>query len=118
MDSNSVPRALIEFKKHTRRSRIPFADQKLSNSYPRPDGRKYNRLALLRDFLNDGTTDMPIVVLYYSITETVNDVKLERVEGAAWRLRAGNSILVPLPNVGNEESCREFAASLLGMIES
>ena len=111
-----MPRAIIEFKKHTPRSRIAFPDQKLSNYYPRPDGRKYDRLALLRDFLSDGTTDLPIVVVYYSITETVHDVKLERVEGTAPRLRAGNSTFVPLPNVRNEESCRDFVASLLGMI--
>ena len=116
VDSNSTPHAIIEFKKHTSRSRIPFADQEFSNYYPRPDGSKYNRLALLRDFLNDGTADLPIIVVYYSITESVNDVKLERVEGVDRRLRATDYELVPLPNADDEESCKKFIESLVRVI--
>lgn len=40
---------ILEFKKHTLSS--PISEQCFTNYYPRPDGRKYKRLALLRDYL-------------------------------------------------------------------
>ena len=113
-DSSFAPRAIIEFKKHTLNSRI--SAQKLSNYYPRRDPRKYDSLAFLRDYLNDGTSPLPIMVLYYGIKPFFREVKLECVEGAPRELRATHSELVPHPNANDEESCRDFVASLLGII--
>ena len=118
VDSKFAPHAIIEFKKHTSSSRIPFADQKLSNYYPGADSRKYDRLALLRDYLSGSTRDLPIIVVYYPTQTSIDQVKLECIEGADKELRATKSEFVPLPNAGDEGSCRDFVASLLGMIEN
>lgn len=114
VDSGFTPRAIIEFKKDTQGN--PISCEELSNYYPRPDGRKYDRLALFRDYLTDETRTPPIVVLYYSIIRSTRQVKLECIEGVAGRLEAANSVLVPHPNANDEESCRDFVASLLGII--
>lgn len=118
IDSDFVPQAIIEYKKHTPNSRFSFFDQKLSNYYPRPDGRKYNRLALLRDYLSGNAPPLPIIVVYYPTPTSIDQVKLERVEGPYRRLRAAETEFVPLPNTGDENSCRDFVASLLQMITS
>ena len=120
VDSNFTPQAIIEFKKHTLKT--PIADQKLSNYYRRgnnwsPDGRKYNRLAMLRDYLS-GNAPLPMIVVYFPTLTSINQVKLERVEGVPWRLRAGNSTLVPVPKASDAQSCRDFVASLLRMVTS
>ena len=40
--------AILEFKKHSSNQKYPnLEDQTLSNYYPTPDGRKYDRLSLL-----------------------------------------------------------------------
>ena len=123
VDSNGTPLAIIEFKKHTPNDRsFSFADQKLSNHYRRGanwsrDGRKYNRLAIFRDYLSDNVSPLPIIVVYYPVQESIEEVQLERVEGTDQNLRTTESDFVPLPNVKNEESCRDFVASLLEMIE-
>ena len=114
VDSNFTPRAIIEFKKDTRGN--PISREGLSNYYPRPDGRKYNRLALFRDYLTEGAGTLPIVVLYYSVIQSTRQVKLECIDGAARRLKATHSELVPHPNVNDEGSCRDFVASLLGIV--
>lgn len=114
VDSSFTPRAIIEFKKDTRGN--PISREGLSNYYPRPDGRKYDRLALFRDYLTDSAVALPIVVLYYSVIQSTRRVKLECIDGAAGRLKATHSELVWLPSITNEESCRDFVASLLGMI--
>lgn len=123
VDSNSMPHAIIEFKKHTPSDRrFSFDDQKLSNYYQRGgnwsrDGRKYNRLAIFKDYLSGNGPPLPIIVVYYPVQESIEQVQLERVEGADQDLRTTESEFVPLPNVNNQESCRDFVASLLEMIE-
>ena len=121
VDSNFTPHAIIEFKKHTPRSRIPFADQELSNYYSQgdnwsQDGRKYNRLAMLRDYLS-GSAPLPIIVVYFPTPTSINQVQLERVEGADKRLRTAKSEFVLLPKVSDAQSCKDFVATLLGFIE-
>ena len=120
VDSNSTPHAIIEFKKHTPSSSKPFADQKLSNYYRRgdnwsPDGRKYNRLAMLRDYLS-GNAPLPFIVVYFPTPTSINQVQLERVEGADRSLRTAESEFVPLPKASDAQSCRDFVASLVEMI--
>lgn len=68
--------AILEFKKHTLSS--PIGDQCLSNYYPRPDGRKYNRLALLRNRLGK---HIPLIIVYYPTDTRHDTIKLERVSG-------------------------------------
>lgn len=92
VDAQGTPAALLEFKKHTLET--PMSAQCLSNYYPRPDGRKYDRLAILRDFLS---ADLPLVVVYYPTRPSHHTVVLERVEGPTGELRSGARREVALP---------------------
>lgn len=67
--SNMKPIALIEYKKHTDNSTKKFQEQRLSNYYPRPDGRKYDRLALLSEQISPGRP-IKMFTLYYSTLES------------------------------------------------
>lgn len=117
VDSSLTPHAIIEFKKHTSGSNIAYANQKLSNYYPRKDSRKYDSFAHLRDRFINGIETLPIIVVYYSIEIDYDYVMLELIEGAAGNLRAVTDLVaIPLPNASDEQSCRKFVASLLGMI--
>ena len=116
VDSDSIPVAIIEFKKHTSYSRISFADQKLSNYYPKDDPYKYDSFAHFRDFFTNDPSTLPIVVLYYSIETDYDYVMLELVEGAAGSLTAPDPVSFPLPNARNAQSCRNLVAALMEMI--
>ena len=115
VDSIFTPLAIIEFKKHNLNT--PISNQTLSNYYPRPDRRKYDRLALFRNYFDNSASTLPIVVVYYPTKPFIDQVKLECIEGIAGNLEATHPALIPLPNASNGNSCREFVASLLGMIE-
>lgn len=86
--STMRPIALIEYKKHTASSIKKFQDQRLSNYYPYPDGRKYNRLSLLSEQIS---SDRPIKIftLYYSTTESELSVKVEEILGKTGSLMGG-----------------------------
>jgi len=112
VDSNFTPVAIIEFKKHNLNT--PIADQALANYYPRPDRRKYDRIALLRDHFPGEAPS--IVVVYYSTQASFHEVKLELVHGKVGDLRGGVSTLVPLPNTTDSQSCNGFVSALLETI--
>ncbi|RPF49472.1 hypothetical protein EDD75_0288 [Thermodesulfitimonas autotrophica] len=76
--------ALLEFKKHNLQD--PIRNQKFENYYPNPDRRKYERLALLRDYIGD--TSVPIINLYYPTSTSQEEIVLEVVRGSADELRS------------------------------
>lgn len=74
------PRYVIELKKHTERSRLPFDRQRVEN-YAGPDGpdqRKYDRLSLLAEQVSASGL-LPLYTLYYSTVRGQDDLRLERV---------------------------------------
>ncbi|MFZ5989725.1 MAG: hypothetical protein ACOYWZ_21740 [Bacillota bacterium] len=83
VNDRSEPIALLEFKKHTMEGAIE--NQKLSNYYPRPDGRKYDRLAILRDNLGK---ELPFIIVYYPTNTNIKNIKLEKIKGNRGRLTA------------------------------
>lgn len=86
-DNQSLePIAILEFKKHTKNSKRSFGDQCLSNYYPWPDGRKYDRLALLSHQLFPGK-QIPFFALYYSTSPTELSVLVEPIQGMAGSLK-------------------------------
>jgi hypothetical protein len=99
LDSDGKCLALLEFKKHTLNSGI--GTQRLSNYYPTPDGRKYNRLALLRDYLGK---DVPIIIVYYPTTHTLNEYKIEVISGEMGRLATEKTDVAKLPKNIDEYS--------------
>lgn len=74
------PRCVIELKKHTERSRLPFGRQQVENyaSPGGPDQRKYDRLSLLAEQVS-ASGPLPLYTLYYSTVRGQDDLRLERV---------------------------------------
>ena len=95
--------AVIEFKKHTASSRIPFQSQRLSNYLAR-DILKYKSLALLRDRFN---TDL--YILYYPIPADIDYVIVEKIDGDPNGLYATNRLELELPNRRSAEHMAAFA---------
>ena len=88
---------ILELKKHTLSS--PISEQCFTNYYPRPDGRKYKRLALLRDFLASKSNSRILFFVLYYPTQTYIEQQwiLEVIEGNAFSLRATDSFIFELP---------------------
>lgn len=84
--------AILEFKKHTLHSEIQ--SQALANYYPKPDGRKYNRLAILRDYLGE---DIPIIIIYYPTNNKIEEYKFEIIGGNVGQLRTTQTLVKKLP---------------------
>jgi hypothetical protein len=83
LDKALNPVALLEYKKHTLDT--PIKDQQLSNYYPYPDKRKYDRLAILRSFLG---IDTPFINIYYPTNPVFQSIKFEKISGAISNLRS------------------------------
>lgn len=107
------PIAIIEYKKHTDRSSIKFSDQMLSNYYPKPDGRKYDRLALLSEQLA-ADYRIKLFTLYYSTLSDVLDVKLEEISGVSGELSAGKVNIFGISPDSPEIGYRDVLNTILG----
>ena len=101
-DANE-PVAIIEYKKHTLSSSIN--DQNLSKYYPKPDGRKYDRLAILRDFLNANNISLPVIIIYYPIEEGFKQGRMELVKGPVGKLSsfAASNFKLPANNLSEQK---------------
>ena len=82
LDKALNPVALLEYKKHTLDT--PIKDQQLSNYYPYPDKRKYDRLAIIRNFLGN---DTPFINIYYPTNPVFESIKFEKISGGIGDLR-------------------------------
>lgn len=83
LDKALCPVALLEYKKHTLDT--PIKDQQLSNYYPYPDKRKYDRLAIFKTFL---ASDMPLINIYYPTNPKFRIIKFEKISGAVGDLHS------------------------------
>ncbi|MGP4076299.1 hypothetical protein [Halobacillus sp. K22] len=116
------PIAIIELKKNTikpgKDKHRPIENEKLSNYYREgkaEDNRKYNRLAILRDFVNK---KLPIINLYYptwiSDNTDENVIKLEKITGDVGSLKSIDIKYVPVPY--NQSDKEKVVRELLNMI--
>ena len=106
-DGSNHVRAILEFKKHTARSTIPFKDQKLSN-YIERDKLKYKSLALLRDRFRTN-----LFVLYYPIQDDLRYIIVEKVAGNPDDLHAGSRYELKLPYIKGEYSMKAFTRKFI-----
>lgn len=104
---NNEVEAVIEFKKHTASSRIPFQNQKISNYLSR-DILKYKSLALLRDRF-----DTDLYILYYPIPADIDYVIIEKIDGDPDRLYAADRIELELPNRRSAQRMAAFAEAFV-----
>lgn len=101
-NGNNEVIALIEFKKHTANSKIPFQKQKITN-YLNSDILKYKSLALLRERFNTN-----LYTLYYPIPSDISYVIIEKIEGVPDKLYATDRFELALPNINRDDTLKEF----------
>ncbi|NEN23283.1 hypothetical protein G3O08_07200 [Cryomorpha ignava] len=94
-DQAHRPIAILEYKKHTLKS--PITNQKLSNYYPRPDGRKYNRLAILRTYLENTKARIPLFVIYFPTMPKSTEGRIEILKGETGNLETDSATNFCLP---------------------
>lgn len=104
--------AIVEFKKHTLAN--PVREQQLGNYYPRPDGRKYDSLALLRDRLD---ARIPLLIVYYPTNAGDREIKIERVSGACGALRSTDDQVVSTTRRQGAELGSELLNAARSLIE-
>lgn len=109
-DTSNNVRAIIEFKKHTDRSSIPFHKQNIKN-YLNRDILKYTSLALLRDRFN---TDL--YVLYFPTQKDLDYIICEKLEGMGEEIKASKKIKMELPICKSATSMKKFADNFMDMI--
>jgi hypothetical protein len=95
VDKDAMPVCILEFKKVTQAKDI--ATECLSTYYPHPDGRKYNRLAILRDYLSAEVPKVPVIVVYYPTRDDATHGKMELLNGDEGNLLTNASGMFLLP---------------------
>jgi hypothetical protein len=123
LDMNDEPIGILEFKKNTvepgKSYHRSIENESLNNYYRTSgradDNRKYNRIAILRDFLKK---EIPIINLYYptweSKIEEENIIKLERVIGDVGQLRVDYLKTLPVPFTACDKT--KVINEVLGML--
>lgn len=88
---------IIEFKKHNMPD--PISQQNLLNYYPKPDGAKYKRLEILRQYLPNAE----LYTIYYT-TNNRNQTKIELNSDENQKLIVGHSKIISSPRNKNFEN--------------
>ncbi|WP_068838875.1 hypothetical protein [Pontibacter akesuensis] len=103
LDEANQPKALLEFKKHSLAT--PIQAQCLANYYPQPDGRKYNRLAILKEYLSTMLgEDVPLLVLYYPTAPGTTEGVIELLQGHSGSLATKTKVNFTLPQAAAPEA--------------
>ncbi|WP_066057278.1 hypothetical protein [Robertmurraya korlensis] len=121
LDKNLIPLAILEYKKNTKaptyKNHVPISQETLSRYYPKPDKRKYDRLAILRDFLKAHfKKEIPIFNIYFPTWKGSTYMKIEHIIGKVGHLQANpeNVTLRPLPK--DKREMLRITMSVLTMI--
>lgn len=108
----SKPRCILEFKKHNLSSSVE--EQKVSNYYPRPDKRKYDRLAVLRDFFVE---DLALVNVYYPTLDSHYQTKVEIISGGIGSIKSCKEAMINLPSISSEDSMDLYVKEFVWLLE-
>lgn len=103
LNGNAEPVAIFEFKKHTLSPDVTH--QTLSNYYPKPDARKYDRLAIFREYiLNKSGHDIPITIFFYPSNSLGEYCRVEVLTGEPGKLKvkANKRFKLPIDKSQNE----------------
>ncbi|MEH3113197.1 hypothetical protein [Pedobacter terrae] len=96
LNEDADPVAIFEFKKHTLSNDV--STQTLSNYYPHKDGRKYDRLAVFREYiLEKSGCNVPMLILYYPSSSKGEYGRVELVDGTPGKLTVKASGKFKLP---------------------
>ena len=111
LDKDYKPISLIEFKKHTLTKDIH--QEKLSNWYPNPDKRKYDRLAILQDYLSTQTNSIPFFTLYFPTRPQFKIGILELISGPVGNMKSLIASPFNLPQVSKPETFQPIIEKVL-----
>lgn len=112
LDIENRPVCMLEFKKHTLSD--PIENQRLSKYYPNPDGRKYDRLAVLRDHIGN----VPVFIFYYPTRAQFSKGKFEIIGGNIGNLLSTRSGYFDLPTNDSTEEIDKMTAVLLQILKT
>lgn len=99
LDADNNVLAMLEYKKHNLPS--PITEERLSKYYPAKDARKYNRLAILKDYLSVfKKEEIPMLNVYYPTSMDKTHGRLELLQGNVNNLssRAFRKFAIPTSN--------------------
>ncbi|OCX54851.1 hypothetical protein BEL04_07925 [Mucilaginibacter sp. PPCGB 2223] len=105
------PVLMLEYKKDTQGG--PIENQKLSNYYPSRDKRKYDRLAIFRDFLQTQVQQIPIAVVYYSTSTAITQIKIELINGEPNAVKSLASKVFNKNQTGNHEGSADLIKAIV-----
>jgi hypothetical protein len=115
LDAENKPLCILEFKKHNLDTAITL--QKFSNYYPSPDGRKYNRLAILKEYLSEINPNIPLIIIYYPTNANFTDGRMELLQGGVGSLSARAASNFALPVSSSCEEAAKVIRKLLDLID-
>lgn len=108
VDSTTMEiKSILEFKKHNLATAIE--NEKLGNYYPNPDKRKYDRLAILGNYL----APVPKLMCIYYPTRSNENGKAEIIKGKIGELTSGSSKTIRLPRLGDVSTYDFFVNEVL-----
>ncbi|SFT74905.1 hypothetical protein SAMN05216474_2139 [Lishizhenia tianjinensis] len=114
VDDEGRAKCIIEFKKHNLSSDISY--QKISNYYPKPDGRKYDRLEVLRDYLSK-EENIPLIIIYYPTNTKEKYGVIEVIHGCTGALKKMGSRKFDLPSIDSINQIKQTIEVVLKGIE-
>ena len=112
VDTKNNVKAIIEFKKHTSRSKIAFDDQSIEN-YRDIDVLKYRSLGLLRDRFDTPSTPL-LIIIYFSTESEEKEIIMETLAGPYDTLSARETHRLRLPKQGDLDSLNIFCEEFIG----
>jgi len=111
LNEEFAPVLIMEFKKDTQGG--PIDNQKLSNYYPSRDKRKYDRLAIFRNFLQTQAQQIPVAVVYYPTVAMITQIKIELIKGEANAIVASASKVFNKDQTGNHEGSAKLVKAIV-----
>lgn len=114
-NTNHEPIAILEFKKHNLDTNME--NENIHNYYPSRDKRKYDRLAIMQNYISQMGFNVPLLVLYYPTKTMHTKWKLEQIEYQNDNFTVTGSELFPLPVIDNEENYRTVLHTILTKIQ-
>ena len=105
------PVLILEYKKDTQGG--PIENQQLSNYYPSRDKRKYDRLAIFRNFLQTQAQQIPVAVVYYPTTPAITQIKIELINGEPNAVKSLASKVFNKNQTGNHEGSAALIKAII-----
>ena len=103
-----LPKAIVEFRKQTQDRGLT---SRFSEYYPRPDGRRWDRLAVLASHFEPVP---PLLAIHYSVVATEREVLLVRIEGQPGALSETSEVRYEVPT--SSSGRRAFTETIVQLI--